>query len=292
MGFFNLDMSIGRKPTAWMAQGPLVQPNNAVGTTFVWYDNTFNQDPNLKYPTMALELGSVWFEEDTGGYNIMNGFQYVQLTATTAAGQLVTLDTNPFGLTATGDVVIAAGSDTTKVQLTTLTIATNAAVGALLYLENAGTNPQMRVVKANTANGATPDRTFYVSLRDPNNTGNIQDADVLPYTPTNAGKAFLFNPFARLICTAALTPMGVALGATTYTVNPYSVVQVTGVAMVQPSATAFTLGVQAKAVAAGQAALATSTYAINQGINMVSFYQGTPTAGSMIPIAVNFLGTI
>ena len=292
MGMFDLSLNIGRKPTSNLAQGPLVQSSAVVGSTFVWYDNTFNQDPNVKYPTMVQEPGAVWFEEDTGGYNIMNGFQYVQLTATTAAGQLVTLDSNPFGLTATGDVVIAAGSDTTKVQLTTLTIAANAAVGAFLYLENAGTNPQLRIVKQNTANGGSPDRTFYVSLRDPNNTGNTQDADILPYTPTNAGKAFLFNPFARLICTAALTPMGVALGATTYTVNPYSVVQVTGIAMVQPSATAFTLGVQAKAVAAGQAALATSTYAINQGINMVSLYQGTPTAASMIPLAVNFLGTI
>ena len=292
MGAFNLDAAIGRKPTSYLAQGPLVQPSTAVGTTFVWYDNTFNQDASLKYPNMSFEFGNVWFEEDYGGYNIMNGFQYVQLTATTAAGQLVAADSNPFTTPATGDVVIAAGSDTTKVQLTTLTIATNAAVGAFLYLENAGTNPQLRIVKSHTGSSDSPARTFYVALRDPNNTINTYDADVLPYTPTNAGKAFLFQPFARLICTAALTPAGVALGATVYTNNPYSVVQVAGIAMVQPSATAFTLGVQAKPVAAGQAALGTSTYAINQGINMVSYYQGTPTAGSMIPLGVNFLGTI
>lgn len=294
MGVFNLDQSIGRKPTSLLAQGPIIQPNAAVGSTFMWYDNTFNQDANNMYPTMTLELGSTWFEEDVGGYNIMNAFQYVSLTATTACGQLLTPDPMAFSATqpATGDVVIAAGSSASAVQLTTTQLAANAASGMLLFLENAGTNPQLRVIKQNTANGGSPDRTFYVSMRDPNNTGNTSDADLLPYTPTNASKAFIIAPFQRKICVVGLIPVGVALGATTYTVNPYSVVQVAGVAMIKATASAYTWGLPLKAIAAGAADIGTTTFALNQGQQMTSLYQGTATAGVNYPALVNFLGSI
>ena len=292
MGMFDFALQSARKPTAPVAQGPVIQPSFAVGSTFVWYDNTFNQDPNTKYPTITAELGAVWFEEDNGGYGVMNGFQYIKTEATLACGQLVA------GSAGVADTAVT-GSSTSVVKCGTGGAAITGDIGSLLYIENGGVNPQLRVIKTAVNSGGTYLGTVYtngayvVSVRDLNTTSTQLDADILPYIPTNTTNIQVLRPFNRIICTASLVPLGVALGAVTYTVNPFTVVQVAGIAMIQSTTGAHVVGVPMIPAASGQVDSTIGTGSIYSGPSIYALDSFTPGgAGNLYPFAVNFLGLV
>jgi hypothetical protein len=278
-----------RKPSSFVEQSAIIQPSNAVGTTFQFYDvANFGSDLNLKYPNMVMQPGDVFWQQDNAGYGISSAFQYVNAKATLAFAQVVTMETIAV------DTVIAAGSSSQVIQITTGT--TFVENGNLVYVENGGVNPQLRVIKANVQ-GASG--TLTVSMRDQNNTFNAPDADALPYTPTNGSNVQIIRPNNRIVCTASTMPFGVALGAVTFTTpTTFTEVLVSGICLVSAAGTLPLVvgkpGIPgASGTITGQAAAyAAGTNAIAGGASFMPLFAFAAAGPESIPFAVNCLGAI
>jgi len=118
-------------------------------------------------------------------------------------------------------------SNNATVTLKTGTLTAGDNVGAIAYIANNGTTPQLRVVKANTAT------TITVSKKDQGTTFSANDADALGFVPLEDSSVLVWNPHDRTQGNATMPICGVAPG--TATTGQYTPVQVGGVGLVKIS---------------------------------------------------------
>ena len=213
-------------------------------------------------------------------YNGANAFMVVKASEGLAVGNLVTYS-------APTAVTVTTTSTNYRVDFTTSPLTAGAEVGNLVYVNNA-TTQMLRVIKENATGTVT------VSKRDPLNPSTAAtnlDADVFDTVPANSDPACIIRPFNVRLCTAALRPIGVALG--TVTSGYYTIIQVAGLAMVSTvgSGTATVVGVPAVPGASanilGSGGTA-SSYA--EAVSMIPLYAWNGAA-RLTPCFVNFMAS-
>jgi len=272
MSFFHLNQD--RVPSSFTQQL----------ASFPWIDSS-----QLNDSTQRMELGAVFFHE-----RHKNAFMYVKADAALANGQLV-----GYAL-ATTETVLSAGSSVAVQALSSAGLTVNAEIGNWLYVENGGSSPGPTIlpIKANAASNITN------SQRDLNNTGNVYDADALSAVLTNSTNAALIRNGHVIVGTATVVPVGVALA--TVTSGYFTLIQVSGVALVQAvgSGTAIVAGVPTVAGAAGvitgtpvQPGGTGATAAIPVNLymgsaNVIPLFAFTGAGPELIPCRVNFMGNL
>ncbi len=275
--------------------GQWAQGGSGVSPLFPWFGSPFLDMTAANFPTLAgavgLALGDFWWNNGVPGAAEGNAFMIVKANAALTVGQLVAMDAPQSGTyTSAGSTASRSVTNITEAQ------GVNGDVGNWLSVLATGqTVPQIRLIKANT-NGANA--VFTISLPDFLRPNSPNDLDTWTTTPTNADPLTVIRPWQVRVCTAALNPIGVALG--TVTSGSFTVIQVAGLAGVSATATvgitAMTTLVTPAAAGvlngfAGTATALTGTAASNQMIGASIVPLITLASGSaMIPCMVNFIG--
>lgn len=252
---------------------PGVQQQLAI---FPYYDPSQINDA-----TPRMETGQFWYDESTG-----NVFMYVKAAAALAIGQVVALQTPAT------DTVVAAGSTTSTVNLTTGGLTVNAERGNFVNFINIATSSVIatRLIKANAAGSVT------VSLTTSLVGNNQPDLDVLPSVPANASAVSIIRPWQVIVNTASTVPIGVALG--TVTSGNFTIIQVAGLGQVLGvgSTTALVAGAPGVGGAAGvitgtpaQAGAAPLVNLFMQGTNFTPLVASS-AASTLLPFYFNCLG--
>lgn len=223
----------------------------------------------------GVQLGETFWVKGSPRSGAGNAFMWVKATAGLTVGQLV-------AWAAPGTDTALTGSTTSVLNLTTGNLTVNAEVDNFVFVD--ATNKDLRRIKANTAS------TITVALTDPYVASNPKDADVFTAAPANTNPVVIIRPWNVRVCTAALQPVGVALG--TVTSGNYTVVQLAGVALVSAigNGTALVSGVPAIPANSGQilgGGTTANLYAAGSAIVPQYAYAG---AGQLIPCLVNFTG--
>jgi hypothetical protein len=182
---------------------------------------------NAMKQTIGLDLGSTWTLGGSAGALGGNSFMVVKAQEALTLGQLVSVEAPT-----TGTVTNNAGQSTTASILTNInnaaTVPTNGDVDNWLWINATGaTLPQLRRIKTNTSSATA---RYVVALPDYSRPNSATDADVFDTLATNADECSVIRPYHVIVCTEAMTPVGVALG--TVTQYNYTIVQVGGLANV------------------------------------------------------------
>jgi len=238
---------------------------------------------------IGASLGDIWWLGGGAGANGGNAFMFVKATAGLTLGQLVAASA-----TTTGTATVPGSPVTTTAQVTTninnaATVATNGDVDNWIWVTATGAAlPQLRRIKGNSSSTTA----FYtVAKVDPLRPNSPTDQDVFDTIATNGDAVSIIRPYNVLVCTATLTPIGVALG--TVTSGNYTVVQVAGLAAVTSVGNANALVVNQPAIPTaggaikGSAAAAANLYT---GASCVLPQLASSAASLIIPAYVNFTG--
>jgi hypothetical protein len=229
-----------------------------------------------------VEPGSRWIDQNSG-----NSFMVVKAAAALTIGQIVALQTPAT------DTVVAAGSTTSTVNLTTGALTVNGEVGNYVHFANLASSTVIatRKIKANAAASIT------VSLTTSLIGNNQPDADVLSGIPTNGSAVSIIRPWTVVVGTASLVPVGVALG--TVTSGNYTTIQVGGLAMVEAvgNVTALVAGQPgspgAAGVLTGMANQVTATPLqdlFGQGVNITPLVASSAAGPILLPCYLNTIG--
>jgi len=267
--------------------GQWAQGGSGVAPLYPWYGAPYIDMTTASLQSLAqgvgLALGDIWWNNGVAAACEGNAFMLVKANAALTVGQIVAMDAPQTGTYTTA-------SSTAAVSITNITEAqgVNGDVDNWLYVIATGQAvPQIRRIKANT-NGAAA--RFTIALPDYLRPGLPNDLDTWTTTPTNADPLGVIRPFQVKVCTAALQPIGVALGSVTS--GNYTIIQVAGLAGVS-AITGLTTMVPAGVGAAGVVAPQPANYATaiynNAGASIIPLHT---TGGSlMIPAMVNFIGS-
>jgi hypothetical protein len=256
-----------------------------------WYYNTPFIDMSASVfsgvsQAIGASLGDIWWLGGGAGASGGNAFMFVKATAGLTIGQLVAASA-----TTTGTVTSATSTlyyATTNIN-NAATVAVNGDVDNWIWVNATGaTTPQLRRIKANTSSATA---RYDVSLRDPLRPNSPYDKDQFDLAITNGDACSIIRPYNVLVCTASLTPIGVALG--TVTSGNYTVVQVAGLALVTAVGNGNALVVNQPAIPTaggaikGSAAAAANLYT---GASHINPQFATSAASLIIPAYVNFTG--
>lgn len=267
--------------------GQWAQGGSGVAPLYPWYAAPYIDMTAASLQSLAqgvgLTLGDTWWNNGVQAAAKGNAFMLVKANAALTVGQIVAMDAPQTGTYTT------AGS-TAAVSVTNITEAqgVNGDVDNWLYVIATGqTVPQIRRIKANT-NGAAA--RFTIALPDHLRPNLPNDLDTWTTTPTNGDALGVIRPWTVRVCTAALQPVGVALG--TVTSGNYTIIQVAGLAGVSAITGLTTMvpaGVGAAGVVAPQPANYSAAIYNNAGASIIPLHT---TGGSlMIPAMVNFIGS-
>jgi len=237
---------------------------------------------------IGASLGDIWWLGGGAGANGGNAFMFVKATAGLTLGQLVAASA-----TTTGTVTNNAAQSTVASVLTNInnaaTVATNGDVDNWIWVTATGAAlPQLRRIKSNTSSTTA---RYDVAKIDPLRPNSPTDQDVFDTLATNGDACSIIRPYNVLVCTATLTPIGVALG--TVTSGNYTVVQVAGLAAVTSVGNGNALVVNQPAIPTaggaikGSAAAAANLYT---GASCVLPQLASSAASLIIPAYVNFTG--
>lgn len=272
-------MKFVQKAIEYLSTGP-----NFQGPLFPYFDSTYISKSALQDGvTLGQNFWMTGPNQDAGG----NAFQWVKTDVNLVRGQLVAL-----AAAATGTVT-AAGS-TVAIINTNITTTANQYLGGFIYFADIAAT---RRIKAHTT-GANA--SFTVALPNPTIASKPNDPDVLASVPANGSAITITNPYNRIVCTATLCPVGVALGTVTASTGPYTLVQTAGLAEVLAvgSVTATVYGVPAAPGAggtitgwAGTATALTGAAAdlYNAGAAIIPLHAWAG-ASQLVPCLVNFTG--
>jgi hypothetical protein len=236
---------------------------------------------------IGADLGSTWTLG--GGADALGGntFMFVKAYAALALGQVVSPSTPT-----TGTVTNNAGQSTTASVLTNInnaaTVAANGDADNWLWITATGaTLPQLRRIKTNTSSATA---RYVVALPDYMRPSSPTDADVFDTLATHGDACSIIRPYHCIVCTAALPPMGIALG--TVTQYYYTIIQIAGLASVLVDADGLNEGltVNVPAVTAAAGAIKGSNGAANLyvGGSMIIPQLTTTAASGKYPAYVNF----
>jgi hypothetical protein len=195
-----------------------------VGTPYI--DMTLAQY-NAMGQTIGLKLGDTWTLGGNSPALGGNTFMLVKAQEALALGQLVAAEAPT-----TGTVTNNAGQSTTASILTNInnaaTVPVNGDADNWLWITATGaTLPQLRRIKTNTSSATA---RYVVALPDYSRPNSATDADVFDTLATNGDVCSVIRPYHVIVCTEAMTPLGVALG--TVTQYNYTIIQIGGLANV------------------------------------------------------------
>jgi hypothetical protein len=238
---------------------------------------------------IGATIGDTWWLGGGAPANGGNAFMFVKATAGLTLGQLVAASA-----TTTGTVTVPGSPVTTTAQVTTninnaATVAVNGEVDNWIWVTATGAVlPQLRRIKGNSSSTTS---YYTVAKIDPLRPNSPTDQDVFDTLATNADVCAIIRPYNVLVCTATLTPIGVALG--TVTSGNYTIVQVAGLAAVTSVGNGNALVVNQPAIPTaggaikGSAAAAANLYT---GASCVLPQLASAAASLIIPAYVNFTG--
>jgi hypothetical protein len=243
---------------------------------------------------IGASLGDIWWLGGDARANGGNAFMFVKATAGLTLGQLVAASATTTGTATFPGAGTAASPLTTAASITTninnaATVAVNGDVDNWIWVTATGAAlPQLRRIKYNSSSTTS----FYkVALPDPLRPNSPTDQDVFDTLATNGDAVSIIRPYNVLVCTATLTPIGVALG--TVTSGNYTIVQVAGLACVTSVGNGNALVVNQPAIPTaggaikGSAAAAANLYT---GASCVLPQLASSAASLIIPAYVNFTG--
>src|SRR5271169_341254 len=277
--------AINFSPGVWAQGGSGVS-----GNFFPWYAAPFIDITPATYANISagygLSLGDYWWNNGTQVSAEGNAFMFVKANAALTIGQLVSMDAPQTGTYTT------AGSTASK-TVTNITEAgaVNSEIDNWLTVIATGQSvPQARRIKANTTGAAA---VYTISLPDFLRPNSPNDQDVWTTTPTNGDQLAIVRPYNVKVCTAALQPIGVALG--TVTSGDYTIIQIAGLAGV--SCVGNTLAnvamvpgsPGAAGVLTGQPANYSAAQYFNAGGSIVPL-MANAAASAMVMCMVNFVG--
>ena len=243
---------------------------------------------------IGASLGDVWWLGGGAGAGGGNAFMFVKATAGLTIGQLVAASATTTGTATVPGAGTAASPLTTTASVTTninnaATVAVNGDVDNWIWVNATGaTLPQLRRIKYNSSSTTS---YYKVALPDPLRPNSPTDQDVFDTLATNGDAVSIIRPYNVLVCTASLTPLGVALG--TVTSGNYTIIQVAGLACVTAVGNANALVVNQPAIPTaggaikGSAAAAANLYT---GASCILPQYATAAASIIIPAYVNFTG--
>ena len=255
-----------------------------VGTPYI--DMTLAQY-NAMGQTIGLKLGDTWTLGGNSPALGGNTFMLVKAQEALALGQLVAAEAPT-----TGTVTNNAGQSTTASILTNInnaaTVPVNGDADNWLWITATGaTLPQLRRIKTNTSSATA---RYVVALPDYMRPSSPTDADVFDTLATHGDACSIIRPYHCIVCTAALPPMGIALG--TVTQYYYTIIQIAGLASVLVDADGLNEGltVNVPAVTAAAGAIKGSNGAANLyvGGSMIIPQLTTTAASGKYPAYVNF----
>jgi len=238
---------------------------------------------------IGASLGDIWWLGGDARANGGNAFMFVKATAGLTLGQLVAASA-----TTTGTVTVPGSPATTTAQVTTninnaATVAVNGDVDNWIWVTATGAAlPQLRRIKGNSSSATA---YYTVAKTDPLRPNSPTDKDVFDTLATNGDVCAIIRPYNVLVCTATLTPIGVALG--TVTSGNYTIVQVAGLACVTSVGNGNALVVNQPAIPTaggaikGSAAAAANLYT---GASCILPQLASAAASLIIPAYVNFTG--
>jgi hypothetical protein len=245
---------------------------------------------NAMGQSVGFKLGDTWtlggMAPALGG----NTFMIVKAQEALTLGQLVAVEAPT-----TGTVTNNAGQSTTASILTNInnaaTVPTNGDVNNWLWITATGaTLPQLRRIKTNTSSATA---RYVVALPDYTRPNSATDADVFDTLATNGDVCSVIRPYHVIVCTEAMTPIGVALG--TVTQYQYTIIQIGGLANVLIDGDGVNEGLvqdqPAWTAAAGAIRGANGVASLyTQAACILPKYAATDdvAAGVMIPCFVNF----
>lgn len=249
--------------TSVQADGPLIP----------WYNAASIDQATLP---AGVQLGECFWVKGSTRSGAGNAYMWVKATVGLTVGQLV-------AWAAPGTDTALTNSTTSVLLLTTGNLTVNAEVDNFVWVDGSVTK-ELRRIKSNTASSIT------VAQTDPYVASNPKDADVFTTAPSNTNPVSIIRPWNVRVCTAALQPVGVALG--TVTSGNYTPVQIAGLALVSAigNGTALVMGVPAIPANSGQILGGGGTanlYGSGSAIVPQYAYAG---AGQVIPCLVNFTG--
>jgi hypothetical protein len=273
--------AINFTPGQWAQGGAGVTPE------FPWYAAPYLDMTAAQLQSLAqgvgLTLGDTWWNNGTQASAEGNCFMLVKANAALTVGQFVAMDAPQSGTYTTAGSTAAV----TKTNITEAGAVNSEIDNFLAVIATGQTIPQIRRIKGNTT-GATA--SYTIALPDYLRPSSPNDTETWATTPTNGDALTIIRPFNVKVCTSALQPIGVALGAVTS--GNYTIIQiaglagisaVTGLVAMQPAIISATAG------AAGPAPANFST-------TVPTIYGGAiipmmATAGTVLaPAMINFIG--
>lgn len=239
---------------------------------------------------IGLNLGSTWTLGGQAPALGGNSFMFVRAIEALTLGQVVAADTPT-----AGTVTNNAGQSTNASILTNInnaaTVPINGDTDNWVFVNATGaTLPQLRRIKTNTSSATA---RYTVALADFMRPNSATDADVFDTVATNADPCCIIRPYHVIVCTDAMTPLGVALG--TVTAGHYTIIQIGGLANVLVDGDGLN-----EATVLGQPAWTAAAGAIRGANGVASLYTGAAlilpqlvsaddvAAGKMIPCFINF----
>lgn len=253
----------------------------ANGRSFPWYPAA-----TLNSTTPLAALGAYWELQGDDVVGGGNAFMYVKnVGGALALGQVVAYRSPTAGtFTLTGS--------TTQLIYTNITTTADETGNWIYCLSAASGGPWIRkILGCYPAADATAkygaNTVFVISKKDPNSPAGSADIDAITALPANGVAVAIIRPWQVIECTAALSPVGIALG--TVADGAYTIIQVSGMALAQAvgNGTALAIGKPAVPSAAG-VLIGSAADAANLFVGAANFQPLVPTSAASALIPFNF----
>lgn len=267
--------------------GSWAQGGSGVAPLFPWFTAPYLDMNATNFQSLAqgvgLTLGDIFWNNGVQGASEGNAFMVVKANAALTVGQVVAMDAAQSGTyTTAGSTAAVAKTNITEAG------AVNSEIDNFLgVLATGQTVPQIRRIKANST-GANA--TYTISLPDYLRPNLPNDLDTWTTTPTNGDALAVIRPFNVKVCTTALQPIGIALGAVTS--GNYTIIQVAGLAGVSALTGCVAMTPAIMSATAGAIGPAPANYsAANFSVFGGAIIPMMATGGTvLVPAMVNFIG--